>query len=561
MRLIIKKYTDSFNDYEYEKKESVVTAKEIIQEYLEISRKDSFEFDDSKWKLYIDLNNTYCHIDFDKYANKINAHVKFLDSNKIIILKCWIATLIERYHPSTVKGNLNALVRFFNISNGLKRLEYNDIYSVFIKMTTTMQMSLCIALNNLIDYKDDFFGVKTLEISNLILNLKKLIKRERNVRILPSTHDILLFDQVIRHYFNKELGENDFIKWFPIYFWWSITTLIPMRISEFCKLQKNSFFEKNGKCYIKIKRIKHNKKTEIQIITEMVIPEKLYQQVRNYSKKTKKMDPANTLFSRRLIRKKLKISRDVKSPDFNARFFNKILKSFYDEIVFCKYNIENKLEDNGDHLEYKSLSISRKILPNDTRHLAFINLKRQGYHPVEVARIGGHTTLRSQEHYFAHLGNFMDLELLSLFTNIELDSEVSINKSFIDRYILRPYNKNFKLKMEDGFCTDQLMRCPVNDCWDCDYWRITEEEFLLKKEKLLIKMNNKKDEVKLLIQTMNKIFNDISAGVGKYTNTYEYSNDLKEEQRLRVLSNEIETAIFKYIDLKKIENGDKVIGR
>src|SRR5699024_12777022 len=71
--------------------------------------------------------------------------------------------------------------------------------------------------------------------------------------------------------------------------------------------------------------------------------------------------------------------------------------------------------------------VNRKIRPNDTRHFAFLNLMTQGYHPVEIARLGGHNSLNSQYHYHQHVEYWVASEVMELMLNFKLKENINYN--------------------------------------------------------------------------------------------------------------------------------------
>ena len=86
----------------------------------------------------------------------------------------------------------------------------------------------------------------------------------------------------------------------------------------------------------------------------------------------------------------------------------RLIDLFYSEII------EKKYED---------YTIKRRLLPGDTRHLAFMSLLLQGLAPIEIAMLGGHTNLISQDHYQSHARYYVASEIL------EYMDEVSIGKT------------------------------------------------------------------------------------------------------------------------------------
>ena len=136
----------------------------------------------------------------------------------------------------------------------------------------------------------------------------------------------------------------------------------------------------------------------------------------------------------------------IDSKSFDSSTFLYILNDFYDEIVCNRYGFKIIEQEEVKVVEH-SLSlnkvINRKIRPNDTRHFAFLNLMTQGYHPVEIARFGGHVSIYSQYHYHQHLEYWVDSEVMELMLKFNLNRNIGQHtkdifdeKEFKERFIL-----------------------------------------------------------------------------------------------------------------------------
>ncbi|MDY0409804.1 site-specific integrase [Paracerasibacillus soli] len=158
--------------------------------------------------------------------------------------------------------------------------------------------------------------------------------------------------------------------------------------------------------------------------------------------------------------------------------------------------------------------INRKIRPNDTRHFAFLNLMTQGYHPVEIARLGGHVSIYSQYHYHQHLEYWVDSEVLELMLKFSLNQnigqhtkEIFDEKEFKKKFILRPSeNKDVRIPLSIGYCTDPNQNCKVDDHVFCDAWRISFEEYKEKADIILKKINDKENMTKQLLQNLKDLY-------------------------------------------------------
>lgn len=155
--------------------------------------------------------------------------------------------------------------------------------------------------------------------------------------------------------------------------------------------------------------------------------------------------------------------------------------------------------------------VDEKVRLNDTRHFAFINLMRQGYHPVEIARLGGHTSIQAQYHYQQHLDYWVEFESLQLLyssskTIFNNSDYYPINIEFILDKVMHPIEPNFKDKLEIGYCTDILKRCRKKKCITCPSWGIDLDEFNSKKSEIMVQLKELENEVDRALSTLKKIY-------------------------------------------------------
>lgn len=542
---------EGFNDYGFDFESSIILSKKILENKLAQNRRD-FKFEDNHWPLFLVLKQRFTHIKFNELVDSCNKLGMTLlnNSDNLNVFKCWCTSLLDIFEPETLRIYIRCFRGFVEITEGLKEFNFDKIFPKYNVLPKYIKSGIYPSIMNLMDYYPDFFEVEEKEIVLLLEQLNLLSSNEKNsVREIPSTTDFLILDKVVQDFFSKNLTGSQYLKWSCIELWWKLTTIIPMRISEFCILEKKSLIIEDSKYYINIKRVKTG--TTRDYYTKVAIPKEYYFKFIDYIEAQANLDRnCNTIFSRKIIREFIYgNNKKIMFHEFSSLFFRKLLNAFYREIVCEKYG----------YSEY--FNIEKQVFPNDTRHLAFINLKLQGIHPVIVARIGGHTKLQTQEHYFHHIKNMMDLELLALFTSYRMDNFNFIDKTFIEEYVIKPNETNFKRPMKIGYCTDPNMKCLVSNCWQgCSSWRIEIEELRKNKEFILEQMDLEQKNLRRQLETLNILFNDIV----KITTQKDSNSRMIEETRtLENKSNSIFEALENCLTLrglfKRIDNSEKAI--
>lgn len=308
----------------------------------------------------------------------------------------------------------------------------------------------------------------------MLVDIKKDINVQKvggMVRKLPPSNDVLTFSWVVESFF-KELpkGNKHFFKYYPIYLWWTLSNLIPMRPAEFCDIDRHALSEENGRFYIRLPRLKQKKNHhKIQIIDKISIPQKLYREIEDYITMTNKFGPSITLISDASIELKRQYDRpEYFKQRFRYNHLQLLLNEFYEEIVENIYEV----------------AYTHRIRPGDTRHFAFLNLMRQGYHPIEIARLGGHTSVQSQYHYQQHMEYWVDVEILQLMQKFKFQQEInkddSSTSSSHHNYLDDDFVREKVLKSNDtGFEMEKVL--PFSFGSQFFYWLLGKKESVLAK--------------------------------------------------------------------------------
>lgn len=564
-----------FNDNRFNLESSIEEAIAVLEQEMSINKLSECHFKENKWYLEANFLAKRVGIDFDKVRESIQFNKKIDAIEFIDIVKCWTASLIEEgYNSNVVVKMVNeGLKDFLVVTKGLTETNEDELADTLLNLSESKKRIVCNSALNFLDYFPELGG----DYVSLLYSVKPEYQGSK-ARLLPPSKDVLIFSKVLEKHFSKDLSEFEYLKWFPIWLWWNLTMLIPMRPSDYCTIERDCLFQKDGKFYIKLPRHKQkfNNRRNIQILDKISIPEKLYRKIEEYKDKTNSYGRTDTLVSylsiphfvdKRYFPTTTSFHDNKLNPyKYSINILRDNLKSFYEYIVFGEYSVG--LSEGESDIE--GLSITQKLRPGDTRHLAFLNLNRQGYHPVEIARIGGHNSIYSQNHYFNHVSNFVDLEILELIANIDLDSyknkmensgaksDYTISVSFIEKYVLRPPMADVKIKLRDGYCTDANQNCKVEDCWECDAWRISEEELLEKHDILAQKLKDSESCINEVIENLKNIYKGIYNHIGK--DEFYSSNNPEIRKELINKSKRLDNAIRKYINLMKVKERIDSVG-
>lgn len=233
--------------------------------------------------------------------------------------------------------------------------------------------------------------------------LKNIRKAENSYRELPDFQSILLFDHIVNDYWERIKDSDDRYRLFPVILWWKLTTAIPTRPIEFYNLKRDCIYEKQGKYFFKIERLKTElgKKLVVSdIVTDFEINAELYFLIRDYVDYCNGIDDCIYLISPPtcdMIYRNMVFNTRQK---FTTEKMNKYYHVFLKEVVEGQhhYKVVKNYEAKEGELSY--------IHFGDTRHLAIMNMMLQGINPIYIAQLAGHHTLDAQVGYYTHLETF-----------------------------------------------------------------------------------------------------------------------------------------------------------
>lgn len=583
-------------DSEFDISESIANTKEIIKEISSNHHKNEITFESNEWKVVHSDSAVRLTLDFQEISNNIRFNANMNKEEKlefVLVVKCWAATLLNSldiYSVHRYLRYLNEVVVVSDCFNTAAVEKTVDYINTVNNETKHKAFITCLGVLNFLDYYENI-DENSVYLKRL-LNLKEEIGNQENIRTLPSPKDVFLFNEIFEEYFGSLSRESDeFIYYFPVYLWWNLTNLIPLRPFEFCGISRDALLPIDDNYYIKLPRSdkkgsKSHNRNRIQIVDTIKIPNSLGKEIDFYIEHTKVYGGTDTLISipayqhfHYKLHNHTISDRKIDNGKYSVAQIYRDINRFYKDIVSEKYGKTirpRELTYNDDNIKLLSDSydISEIISCGDTRHFAFLNLMRLGYSPVEIARLGGHLKLDTQYHYHNHKEFLLNIEVLKLMNKFRYDKsdELSKNKTIIDVEINSVFKSNFGIdgfikkrfvevptpidtkpkKLEIGFCVDPYQRCKVHDCSLCDSWRISIDEFKQNKNLIQAKVESAYNQIQNLLSTIEKIHNFIINRYGKSPDADDLN--LETNRDLTMISKKLNIAIEQYIELLTIEH-------
>ena len=503
-------------------------------------------FENEIWVFEDPLKGSKVLLKFNDIEESVVFNKEIDISNFISIIKCWTVQFFDNHYALTVRDCLNNLKRVIEMTNGFHRDFTNTLYEkLYTSNKTEVHTARTIdIIFNFLDYAQIDTGIAYF---NELSDLYRKLNKEHGIRKIPSSKDVMLFAYKLNEWFleAKKKEDSEFLTFYPLVMWFNLTTIIPMRPSEFCAIKRNALTKVGEKHYIKLPRKKQRKSTNVQIVDEFLISSELYNLIVDYIRLTEGYGHSDTLISYRAI-KTGKRKKQTNHSVFTTSTFYYLLNRFYIDIIQGRYGLTVKEEN--EESESTSYDIERKLRPNDTRHIAFISLMLQGYDQVEIARLGGHTSLTAQHSYFSHMEFWVDSEVQRLSENFESviknlhndihhPEAISLFDRLIDKsWIEEDCGNNHYEKLSLGICSDEAMACPTFDdlysgCYFCRHWRISLHELEENKELILKELSETyyglKDSIAYLSQVYKE--NDLNE-IGEINQNIK--NDIKQTSKL-----------------------------
>lgn len=284
------------------------------------------------------------------------------------------------------------------------------------------------------------YYVSWLEIqqpSDVDINYLKLCRQEltavrnRNAEQKKQQHPAALcefqayfrFDWMLRDYWENIASEQERALYWPLYLFWVITTIIPMRVTEFCVTDLDCIKKENGKFYLTIRRSRM-KGNGFKIYTYKIqgdyypctyeIPKWVFECIQGYKELTAAAPhPLGLLFSAGYLAMLEGREKRMKRPDrlFIDTDLSHLMDCFYKNVVegHYKYQIvsEEDLVKRYVDTENSSMELQAEetmvIQLKHTRHLAMINLVMRGCNPIMIKEFAGHADAAISENYYGNI--------------------------------------------------------------------------------------------------------------------------------------------------------------
>lgn len=443
------------------------TSEEIYRQWFDVLKKEgkiiSSSYDDNLWICFEDKDSPTKRLSF----SFLDAHPQIEKTVKNYLL---VKLYIQKCRLLTVTKRLLYIKHFMEDTDFVNPDNVKD-YQMLIGTWNGNKKREAIAIKEFLEFSN-------LDHAGLYYDLVKNIKKaENSYRELPDFQGVLIFDYIVNDYWEKIKDSEDRYRLFPVILWWKLTTVIPIRPIEFYNLKRDCVYEKNGRYYFKIERLKAEygrKRVISDIVTDFELNAELYFFIYDYVEYCNGIDNCKYLISPptcdMIYRNKVLNTREK----FTREKMNIYYKAFQKEIVEGQYDykVVRSHDTKEGELPY--------IYYGDTRHLAIMNMMLQGMNPIYIAQLAGHHTLDAQVGYYSHLETFTTAKsyILSQFmkgNNLlkRPSNDVNMGEKVIAKELLgADYYALPKVAKGQGRCSSKNIpyECNHKSCLFCRYF-------------------------------------------------------------------------------------------
>jgi hypothetical protein len=276
-------------------------------------------------------------------------------------------------------------------------------------------------------------------------------KAQNATRCLANFTSYLRFDEILTNFW-RDADDRRRLFYFPLYFWWKFTAILPLRPMEFLLTPRDCLRLHNGANMLTVRRTKlkgGQEKIGYRISAdysfhEYAINEPLAEELRWYIMATTGncLSEFNTLFAQEPHYAYFGMSPMPSSRYYTYANLSTCLRYFYDEVINPgRYDIV-------------------RIRLGDTRHLAMTNLILSGGSPVICRELAGHAGIEMSAHYYSNISNLVQCMTIGRFRKSKGDEAMIFGSSKYPPAVLED-----AVKVKGGRCSSGLFNAgSIDDC-------------------------------------------------------------------------------------------------
>ncbi|QOX63879.1 hypothetical protein FRZ06_11315 [Anoxybacterium hadale] len=279
------------------------------------------EFHEDTWRLSDEKDAVILDFNFNEVY--IKKHMSYYSVGEFKdILKCYICFCLGQFVIGTLQEMLH----------NIKELLYNT--ECLSKVPTKRYLLGSTGIQ-------DFIELMPFTSEGMIRDVEIFEYDSVRKRDLAEYQSYFLFGKILEDFWETVATQSEKIFYYPIYLWWHISFIIPVRVTEFTLIPQKSITKRNGVRYIRIRRTKmkgnSSKTVTYKIesdykIYEYAVPDKISGMIFKYKRLVKSYKDSNidSLFVDEIYAKN---NGAAGYGFFHYRHFSNLLDTFYCDII------------------------------------------------------------------------------------------------------------------------------------------------------------------------------------------------------------------------------------
>lgn len=473
-------------------------------------------YEDMCWVGYSGVKHCIMSFEVNKFAYMGHFQKKVdIPFNQFIdMLKCYALYEAGEFILLTIKEHM-LVVREFAERVGEKKYHITDEKKEMIKSFLR------------------FISVSDYE-TNRLLKLVHIKDEEdnsenNNKRELANLINYLAIANEIDRLFSTQISDEDFVRWYPVYFWVNVTFIIPLRATEMLLTPFDCFETVDGKLFIRLRRsllkkqmntVYYNVEKDYRIFIYQIPNIKLVKITERYRVITGEH--------------KRKYLFDYNKYSINKMYslqrFNELLASF-----IRIYLIGNRRYDYARHAS--GIKEFEPVTAGDSRPIAMSNLYFQEVGADTCRQLADHMNLSTSEKYYTNVANTIYASSIMQLQR-KLNNEREMTAVFERDYSMHQ-GKQFpvahasdkgcfspKRPFATGDISDCIAQNHIHECLGCTFFHPTEKQLnealeerrkrLEKDSYRVLKQMADKNKIKSRENDFDKIFLDAHTSIKRY---------------------------------------------
>lgn len=344
----------------------------------------------------------------------------------------------------------------------------------------------------------------------------------RTQRSLATFESYFRFHDVLKRFWAEATDEEEKLFFFPVWLWWHITGVVPMRPHEFVLTPRNCLTVADGKFYLTIRKnkVKGSKKTKGYRLNEdyqtarYQIPAELGKEIQWYLSRTS--DCRTTDIDTLLVTETHYDMWQRKAP-YTSRYFtytnlNTCLRYYYEKILQERYSYRVLVDYAGSILPEDD--VIEYIRLGDTRHIALINLIAEGASPVTAMLLAGHDNPEMSAHYYSNISTLVECRVYRQYQKMitggqvyalsKPQSKLCVGEAVPCSYGGYCYSRKVR---NDDYSECYKVTGPAGEmgyCPNCDYYRDDNKGFHDAKELYVKRIENEGKLLNAIVKQVRK---------------------------------------------------------